>query len=101
MQTTLITVETIVEENCLSLEEFASLCAVEPDWVIQHIHDGLLSGVSQENDHWRFSTMQLTRAKRILTIERNFEASPELAALVADMQEEMDRLRRQLHRAGL
>lgn len=101
MQKTEMTIETIVKENFLSLEEFASLCAVEPKWVLQHINDGLLSAATQENDRWWFSTIQLTRAKRMLTIERYFEATPELAALVADMQEEMDSLRRQLYRAGL
>ena len=101
MPTTTMTVATIVEENFLSLEEFAALCAVEPDWVIQRINDGLLSATAQKNHQWCFSALQLTRAKRMLTIERYFEASPELAALVADMQEEMDSLRRQLHRAGI
>lgn len=99
--TTTITVASIVEENFLSLEEFASLCAVEPDWVLRHIDDGLLTATVHKNNQRCFSAAQLTRAKRMLSIERYYEATPELAALVADMQEEMDSLRRQLHRAGL
>jgi chaperone modulatory protein CbpM len=34
-------------------------------------------------------------------LERDFEAVPELAALVADLLEEMDALRTRLRRAGL
>jgi chaperone modulatory protein CbpM len=34
-------------------------------------------------------------------IERSFDAAPELAALVADMLEEMDALRARLRREGL
>lgn len=34
-------------------------------------------------------------------IERDFDAVPELAALVADLLEEMDELRVRLERAGL
>jgi len=34
-------------------------------------------------------------------IEKSYDAAPELAALVADMLEEMDALRARLQRAGL
>lgn len=95
-----ILVTTVAEESYLSVEQVASFCAVEPEWVIQHMEDGLLSAAKQESGSWCFSAVELTRAKRIVSIERNFEALPELAALVADMQEELDSLRRQLLRVG-
>lgn len=90
----------IVEDTYLTVEQLATLCAVEPEWVLQHIEDGLLSPAKFESGGWCFSSVELTRAKRIVAIERNFDALPELAALVADMQEEMDQLRRQLLRGG-
>jgi len=89
-------VATIIEESYLSVEQLAGLCAVKPEWVLQHIEDGLLSAAKLEGGSWRFSVVELIRAKRIASVERNFEAIPELAALVADMQEELDSLRRQL-----
>ena len=96
MRNTEIMITAIVDETYLTLEQLATLCAVEPDWVVRHIEDGLLSAARHESGEWCFSSVELTRAKRIVTIERNFEALPELAALVADMQEELDSLRRQL-----
>ncbi|MGY6274100.1 chaperone modulator CbpM [Methylomonas sp. MgM2] len=93
-----IMIATVVEESGFSLEQLAALCAVEPEWVLQHIEDGLLSAVKLGAGTWRFSAVELTRAKRIVNIERNFDATPELAALVADLQEELDSLRRQLLR---
>ena len=95
-----IMVATVVEESYLSVEQLANLCAVDPVWVLQHIEDGLLSAAKLEGGNLRFSALELTRAKRILNIERNFDALPELAALVADMQEELDNLRRQLLRTS-
>lgn len=95
-----IMITTVVEETYLSLEQLAALCAVEPDWVLQHIEDGLLSAAKLESGNWCFSSVELTRARRIVAIERNFDALPELAALVADLQEELDNLRRQLLRSG-
>lgn len=93
-----IIISTVVEKADLTLEQLASLCAVKPDWVLQHIEEGLIRSVKLENGDQRFNVTELTRAKRILAIEQNFDAVPELAALVADMQEEMEELRRQLER---
>jgi chaperone modulatory protein CbpM len=42
---------------------------------------------------WRFSGASLLRARRMRQLERDFDAVPELAALVADMLEEIDSLR--------
>jgi len=41
------------------------------------------------------------RARRMRRLERDFDAVPEMAALVADLLEEMDALRARLRRAGL
>lgn len=101
MQTTEITLATIVEDNCLTLEQLATLCAVEPEWVIRHVEEGQLSATEQAGGHWCFTAVELNRARRMVMLERHFDALPELAALVADMQEELDSLRRQLQRAGL
>ncbi|MCQ8104032.1 chaperone modulator CbpM [Methylomonas sp. SURF-2] len=100
MPHTEIMLTSVVEETYLTLEQLATLCAVEPTWVVQRLEEGLLSAASREPDQHCFTAMQLTRAKRMLSIERNFDAEPELAALVADMQEELDSLRRQLLRLG-
>ncbi|AEG02884.1 chaperone modulator CbpM [Methylomonas methanica] len=100
MPHTEITLTAVIEDTYLSVEQLAALCSVEPEWVMRRIEEGLLSASKCEADQWCFTAMELTRAKRMLSIERNFEAQPELAALVADMQEELDHLRRQLLRAG-
>ena len=68
--------------------------------MIRHIEEGLFSGMASVAGTWRFSTAGLARARRMRELERNFDAVPELAALVADMLEEMDRMRSLLHRAG-
>lgn len=98
MPHTEIILTAVVEETYLTVEQLATLCSVEPDWVMQRLEEGLLSTATCEPGQQCFTAMELTRAKRMLSIERNFEAPPELAALVADMQEELDRLRRQLLR---
>jgi chaperone modulatory protein CbpM len=92
---------TALEDACLSLEQLASACASTPDWVIHRVEEGILSCATTTVAAWRFSSRDLDRARRVRALERDFDASPELAALVADLQEEIAALRRRLRRAGL
>ena len=94
-------IDAVLEDSGLTLEQLAALCAVEPDWIVRHIEEGLLEPLPHSPTQWRFSSTSLLRVRRIVVLERDFEAVPELAALVADMQEEIDALRRRLRRAGL
>jgi chaperone modulatory protein CbpM len=89
-----------MEEACLTLEQLAAACAVEPDWVVYRVSEGLFPAAGASRSEWRFTSGALRRARRMRDIERGFEAPPELSALVADMLEEMDELRARLHRRG-
>jgi chaperone modulatory protein CbpM len=93
--------DAVLEDSGLTLQQLAAICAVDPEWVTKHIEEGLLNPLPKQQSEWRFSSAHLVRVRRIVGLERNFEAVPELAALVADMQEEIDELRRRLRRAGL
>jgi len=90
-----------LEEACLTLEQLAAACAVEPDWIVLRVGEGLFPAMSGQASEWLFTSAALRRARRMREIERAYEAAPELAALVADMLEEMDELRSRLRRAGL
>jgi len=91
-----------VEEGaCLTLEELCAACALEQEWVIHRVAEGLFPVSGAVGAEWRFSGVALARARRMREIERDFDAVPELAALVADLLEEMDELRARLRRAGL
>ena len=89
-----------MEEACLTLEQLAAACAVEPDWVVRYVHEGFFPAMSGPEAEWRFTSATLHRARRMREVERDFEAVPELAALVADLLEEMDELRARLRREG-
>jgi len=93
----------ILDDACLTLEQLCAACALERDWLIRHVQEGLIpvSGTASVIAEWRFSTLHLARARRMREIERTYEAAPELAALVADLLEEMDRLRARLRRSNL
>ena len=96
-----ITSGDLIDEATLTLEELARACSVETDWVIERIESGLLADGSPYVATWRFTSHDLTRARRMCQLERDFEAAPELAALATDLIEENQRLKERLRAAGL
>jgi chaperone modulatory protein CbpM len=95
-----ILIGSLMEESWLTLEQLAAACRVEPEWLSRHIDEGLFPHAECLAGNWRFSGTMLARARRMRELERDFDAAPELAALVADLMEEMDALRRRLDRFG-
>jgi chaperone modulatory protein CbpM len=91
----------LLEEAWLTLEQLAAACPVEPEWLARHIEEGLFPQARSVAGVWRFSGAALVRARRMRRIERDFDAVPEMAALVADLLEERDALLGRLRRAGL
>jgi len=83
----------LMEDSWLTLEQVAAACAVEPSWLLRHLDEGLFPHAESVAGVWRFSGPALLRARRMRQIERDFDAVPELAALVADLLEEMDDMR--------
>ncbi|MBJ7311735.1 MerR family transcriptional regulator [Rugamonas sp. CCM 8940] len=92
----------LVDEAALTVEELARACAVEPDWVVQHVRTGiLLEEASGHVASWRFTSVHLMRARRLRQVERDFDANDDVAALVVDLSEEIRRLRGRLRAAGI
>ncbi len=93
-----IVIGTLLDECWLTLEQVAATCQVDTDWLQRHIDEGLVPHLDSVGGTWRLSGGMVARIRRTRQIETDFEAQPELAALVADLLEEMDDLRAQLRR---
>lgn len=91
----------LLEETWLTLEQAADACTVDAEWLRQHLRAGLFPRADCVAGLWRFDSPALLRARRMRALERDFDAVPELAALMVDMLEELDQLRARLRRAGL
>jgi len=85
----------LIDEETLDLQELASACAVPATWVVERVEAGLLACSSSAGE-MRFASAHLVRARRMVTTERCFDANQEVAALVADLIEEVEQLRRQV-----
>lgn len=95
-----ILIGSLLEDSWMPLEQLAAACAVEAEWLRRHVDEGLIPHVECVAGVWRISGTGVARARRMRQLERDFDAVPELAALVADLLEELDRLRAQLGRPG-
>lgn len=93
-----IIIGVLVEDSWLTLEQVSAACRVEPEWLLRHLEDGLLPGATSVSGTWHFSSAGLLRARRMRQLERDFDAGPELAALVSDMLAELDELRLRLRK---
>lgn len=92
--------EAMLDELWLDLDELCRIAGVDTPWVRQRVAEGLLTVRILPGDGWRFDTAALRRARRMACLERDFDAVPELAALVADLEDEVRTLRARLARPG-
>jgi chaperone modulatory protein CbpM len=92
----------LLDETLLRVDELAATCTVTREWVIEHVRAGvLLERAGPDPLGWTFTSHDLIRAKLLYSLERQFDANPELAGLVVDLTEELERLRARLKREGL
>lgn len=82
------------DDELLTLEELTVVCAVSAEWVRERVAEGLVPA----RPEWRFDALTVRRVRRMCALERDFDAAPELAALVADLLEELDALRARVGR---
>ncbi|RZJ05246.1 MAG: MerR family transcriptional regulator [Haliea sp.] len=89
----------VLHEGAFTAEELARACGRETRWVQERVEAGVLQ-VDLDTGQWRFDSATLVRARRIARLEASFDADPQLAALTADLIEEVAQLRRQLRLQG-
>lgn len=83
----------VVDEQVFDCGQFADVCGVTLEWVSVHVDAGVFDVPGTVPAEWRFSGREIRRARQINALERDFNALPELAALVIDLQDEVARLR--------
>lgn len=91
--------QALLDEDGIEAARLCRLAGVTEQWLHERVTLGVLQvRVTGAPQAWRFSAADLHRVRRIAGLERDFDAVPELAALVADLEDELARLRAQLRR---
>ena len=97
----LLTGSVIGDEGVLSIEELARACSAEAEWIVELVAVGVLVPQGRETSDWRFRAADLTCARRVARLQRDFEASLDAAAVMLDLLDQIERLRARLRQAGL
>jgi chaperone modulatory protein CbpM len=91
----------LIDEIQLSLDEFARACRRDVQWVKDRIDDELICAVREPAVVMQFSSADLIRARRLAGVEAMFDANEDVAGLVVDLIEEVERLKKALLLARL
>lgn len=97
----LLTGSVIGDEGVLALEELARACGAESEWIVELVAVGVLAPQGRETTDWRFRATDLTCARRVARLQRDFDASLDAAAVMLDLLDQIEQLRARLKRAGL
>ena len=92
----------LVDDVKLSAEDFIAGLAVDQAWLTEYVDSGVLTPQNgPDMAAWAFSGRDLKRGLRLRELERQFDACPELAGLVVDLIDELDRAKARLRGAGI
>lgn len=83
-----------LDERWLDAPRLCRLAGVSEDWLLERVQLGLLRAPAlAAREDGRFDAADLRRVRRMALLEQHFDAVPELAALVADLEDELAELR--------
>lgn len=77
------------------LSHFAEACGQSPEWVMQLMEHGILPNRSR-NTSYHFIGEDVTRAQRAYRLQRDFDASFSAVAMMLDLIDEVQQLRREV-----
>lgn len=90
------------EQTELSLHDLCRACAVQPELIIELVHEGVLAlvddSVRAAPDQWHFSGVHLHRARVALRLQNDLGVNLAGAALALELLDELDQLRTRLRR---
>ena len=99
--TSLITNVLIVEEQVtLSLDELCRACGTQPEQLAALVDEGVIVPDGSVPQSWRFSGMQLRRARVAVRLQRDLGVNTAGAALALQLLEEIEALRERLGPRG-
>jgi chaperone modulatory protein CbpM len=89
----------LLDDACeLSLGELARACSVHSELIIEMVQEGIVEPRGASPEQWRFVGSELPRIERALRLHRDLEINLAGIALVLDLLDELQILRRRVAR---
>ncbi|MGC8702731.1 MAG: chaperone modulator CbpM [Thiomonas sp.] len=90
----------VMEEQVdISIDDLCAVCRVERTQIVHLVEEGVIEslpalGSAAQRTQWRFSGETLNRARRAVRLQRDLELNAAATALVLDLLDQIDALRR-------
>jgi len=85
----------IIDDYQFDLKNFAQACGQSPEWVMQLIEHGILPHRGSHQAYY-FLGEDISRAQRAYRLQRDFDASFSAVAMMLDLIDEVQQLRREV-----
>lgn len=87
--------EIVDEQRSFDLQHFAQACGQSPEWVLQLLEYDILPDRPDNRVHQFFGD-DISRARRAYRLQRDFDASFTAVAMMLDLIDEVQNLRREV-----
>ena len=84
------------EQTELTLDDVCRACAAQADMIMALVNEGVLIPEGSTPDHWRFTGVQLHRARVALRLQSDLDVNLAGAALALELLDELEALRARL-----
>ena len=84
----------------LTLAEVCCTCAVQTEFIVELVEEGVLAPAGREPRRWRFTYAHLRRARVASRLQRDLGVNLAGAALALELLEEIEALRARLQVVG-
>ena len=88
------------EQTELTMAELCRACAAQAERIIELVEEGLLEPIGPEPARWRFTGVNLRRARVAVRLQRDLGVNLAGAALALQLLDEVDALRLRLRALG-
>jgi len=95
---TYITAFILEEQTGLTLNDLCSACKAEVALIVELVDEGVLMPEGSAPEQWRFTGLQMHRARTALSLQRDLGVNLAGAALALQLMDELNSLREQLRR---
>jgi len=86
----------IDDETELSLNDLCKVCSSSAEWIIELVQEGALEPIGYQQTQWRFSGVNLQRARTAMRLQRDLGLNLAGVALALDLLEQIESLESRL-----
>lgn len=93
-----VTIELLDERLEFTLRQVCTICRTPEATVVDIVREGIVEPAGRERERWLFSGAAVGRIQTVLRLQRDLELNLPGAALVIELLEEIESLRRRIER---